>query len=133
MSARAKARKQRERPPVIVCDPYPAEASRVRRLLSPRYRLVVSTVPMEALDSILVGSFNAMVLALHENDRSFLGLIPLVKKLRPQMPIIVVADGRSLEEQRSAQRQGIFYFLPRPFAGKEMLSAVANAIERGVR
>ena len=123
----------RDRPAVIVCDADLVEVSRMRRLLSRRYRLVLSRVAMGALNDVLAGSFQAMVLALREEDQSFLHLIPLVKKLQPRLPIIVVGDGRSLDQQRSAQRQGIFYFLPRPVGTREMRTALANAVEWGSR
>ena len=124
---------RRSRPLVLVCAPYRGEAARLKRLLSPRYRVVLSAVPFDALNVVLRGSFGAMVLALHRKDQSFLGMIPVLKKIRPDLPIIVVADGRSLEEQRSVQREGIFYFLPRPIEREEILAAVANAVEKGGR
>lgn len=119
------------KPPVILCDGNDDEAAKLSRLLAPHYRLSLATAPMDALKSLVSASFQSMVLSLQPGDPSFIELIPLVKKLRPKLPIIVIADGDSLEEQRSVQKQGIFYFVPRPVASKEILSALANAVEKG--
>jgi len=121
----------KQKPAVILCDADRSEVSQLKELLAPLYDLVLSTAPVEALNSLMSSSFETMLLGLNKKDKSFLELIPLVKKLQPTLPIIVIADGRSLEEQRAVQRQGVFYFLPRPIASKEILSAVANAVRKG--
>jgi DNA-binding NtrC family response regulator len=119
------------KPPVILCDGNDTEAAQLSRLLAPHYNLSLASAPMDALKNLVSSSFRSMVLSLQADDPSFLELIPLVKKLRPKLPIIVIADGGSLEEQRTVQKQGIFYFVPRPVASKEILSALANAVAKG--
>lgn len=119
------------RPAVILCDGNDAEAVQLEHLLAPHYDLLLSSGPMEALKNLVSASFRSIVVGLQSSDPSFRELIPLVKKLRPKLPIIVIADGGSLEEQRSVQRQGIFYFVARPVVGEEILSALANAVEKG--
>ena len=120
------------KPPVILCDGNDFEAVQLKRLLEPHYDLLLSSAPMEALKSLVSAPFRSIVVGLRSGDPTFRELIPLVKKIRPELPIIVIADGGSLEEQRSVQREGIFYFVPRPVAGKEILSALANAVEKGL-
>ena len=131
MANASNGRQEEQKPAVILCDADRSEVSQLKQLLAPLYDLVLSTAPVEALNNLMSSSFETMLLGLHKKDQSFLQLIPLVKKLHPTLPIIVIADGRSLEEQRTVQRQGVFYFLPRPIAPKEILSAVANAVRKG--
>jgi len=119
------------KPPVILCDGNDAEAAQLKRLLEPLYDLSVSKAPMETVKSLVSAPFRIIVVGLRSGDPSFRELIPLVKKLRPELPIIVIGDGGSLDEQRLVQRQGIFYFVPRPVASSEILSALANAVARG--
>lgn len=119
------------KPRVILCDGNDAEAAQLKRLLEPHYDLSISSAPMETVTSLLSVPSRIMVLGLRSGDPSFRELIPLVKKLRPELPIIVIGDGGSLDEQRLVQGQGIFYFVPRPVASSELLSALANAVERG--
>lgn len=131
MANSSNGHQEQQRPAVILCDADRSEVSELKQLLAPLYDLVLSTAPVEALNNLMSTSFETMLLGLNNRDQSFLELIPVVKKLQPTLPIIVIADGRSLEEQRTVQRQGVFYFLPRPIARKEMLSAVANAVQKG--
>lgn len=119
------------KPRIILCDGNGAEVAQLQRLLAPHYDLWLSSAPMEALRTLVSATFRSIVVALQSGDPSFRELIALVKKLRPELPIIVIADGGSLEEQGSVQRQGIFYFVPRPVAGKEILSVLANAMQKG--
>lgn len=132
MSKSGLIRRAKTKAAVIVCDAKRTEIEQLERLLSTRYHLLLSTTPMEALHNLMSFPVQSMILGLQRKDTSFRELIPLVKKLKPALPIIVIADGRSLEEQRAIQREGIFYFVPRPVADDEVLSAVANAVQKGL-
>src|SRR5262247_2495569 len=61
-------------------------------------------------------------------DESAFDLIPRVKKLRPDLPIIVMSAQNTFMTAISAAEKGAFEYLPKPFDLSELVSIVGRAL-----
>lgn len=80
----------------------------------------------EALDRVPLG----IVLGVGERTRSHLDIIPLVRSVRDDLPIIVIADEDSLDLERRARQKGIFYYLVHPIDLSEAEAVLAALLRR---
>jgi two-component system nitrogen regulation response regulator GlnG len=61
-------------------------------------------------------------------DENAFDLIPKIKKLNPNLPIIVMSAQNTLMTAITANELGAFDYLPKPFDIKELLSIVNRAV-----
>src|ERR1039457_525063 len=61
-------------------------------------------------------------------DENGLDLIPRIKKIRPDMRVIVMSAQSTLMTAVKAAQRGAFEYLPKPFDLKELLAVVARAL-----
>jgi two-component system, NtrC family, nitrogen regulation response regulator GlnG len=61
-------------------------------------------------------------------DENAFDLIPRIKKLRPELPIIVMSAQNTLMTALSAAEKGAFEYLPKPFDLNELVSVVGRAL-----
>ena len=61
-------------------------------------------------------------------DENGLDLIPRIKRLRPDLKVVVMSAQSTLMTAVKATQRGAFEYLPKPFDLKELLSVVARAL-----
>jgi two-component system nitrogen regulation response regulator GlnG len=61
-------------------------------------------------------------------DENIFSLMPRIKKMRPELPIIVMSAQNTLMTAITATEQGAYEYLPKPFDLNELLSIVGRAI-----
>lgn len=61
-------------------------------------------------------------------DESGLDLLPRIKKLRPDLPVVVMSARNTLLTAVKATERGAYEYLPKPFDLKELLAIVARAL-----
>src|SRR6188472_4153767 len=61
-------------------------------------------------------------------DESAFDLIPRVKKLRPELPIIVMSAQNTFMTAIRASERGAYEYLPKPFDLKELIGIVGRAL-----
>src|SRR5450759_3238215 len=61
-------------------------------------------------------------------DENGLDLIPLIKRQRPDLRVVVMSAQSTLITAVKATQRGAFEYLPKPFDLKELLSVVARAL-----
>jgi two-component system nitrogen regulation response regulator GlnG len=66
-------------------------------------------------------------------DENAFDLIPRIKKLRPDLPIIVMSAQNTLMTALTAAEKGAFEYLPKPFDLNEVVSVVARALSEPAR
>src|SRR6476620_7350722 len=66
--------------------------------------------------------------ALMPMDESAFDLIPRVKKLRPELPIIVMSAQNTFMTAITAAERGAYEYLPKPFDLNELISVVGRAL-----
>ncbi|MEC7235025.1 MAG: sigma 54-interacting transcriptional regulator, partial [Pseudomonadota bacterium] len=62
-------------------------------------------------------------------DQNAFDLIPRIRRLRPDLPIIVISAKNTLTTAITAAERGAFEYLPKPFDLGELTGVVARAIE----
>ena len=61
-------------------------------------------------------------------DENAFDLIPRMKKLRPDLPIIVMSAQNTLMTALTAAEKGAFEYLPKPFDLNELVAVVGRAL-----
>ena len=62
-------------------------------------------------------------------DQNAFDLIPRIKKLRPDLPIIVISAKNTLGTAITAAEKGAFDYLPKPFDLSELTDLVQRAVD----
>ncbi len=77
---------------------------------------------------------DVMLLDLGLPDESGLDLLKNVRKLYPNIPVIVVTANDSINNAIESTKIGSFHFIPKPYVPEELLNLVAKAVEqRGMK
>ena len=63
-------------------------------------------------------------------DENAFDLIPRIKKLRPELPIIVMSAQNTLVTALTAAERGAYEYLPKPFDLNELVSVVGRALSQ---
>jgi DNA-binding NtrC family response regulator len=74
----------------------------------------------ELAQQAVTGRPLAIVLGFGKTSVSHLDLIPVIHAVRSELPVIVVAESASLELERTARRERIFYYLVHPIERSEV-------------
>src|SRR3970282_1681285 len=61
-------------------------------------------------------------------DENAFDLIPRIKKLRPDLPVIVMSAQNTLMTALSAAEKGAYEYLPKPFDLNELVAIVGRAL-----
>ncbi len=64
-------------------------------------------------------------------DENGLDLIPRIKRIRPELRIIVMSAQNTLMTAVKATERGAFEYLPKPFDLRELVNVVQRALSRG--
>ena len=65
-------------------------------------------------------------------DENGLDLIPRIKKIRPELRVVVMSAQSTLMTAVKATQRGAFEYLPKPFDLRELLSVVGRALASAV-
>ena len=77
---------------------------------------------------ISAGEGNLVITDVVLPDESGFDLIPRIKRMRPELPILVMSAQNTLLTAITAAERGAFEYLPKPFDLKELTSVVARAL-----
>src|ERR1700739_1188833 len=74
------------------------------------------------------GEGDPVITAVIMPDENGLDLIPRIKKLRPELRVIVMSAQNTLMTAVKANERGAFEYLPTPFDLRELVNAVQRAL-----
>lgn len=74
------------------------------------------------------GEGDAIITDVVMPDENAFDLIPRIKKLRPDLPIIVMSAQNTLMTALTAAEKGAFEYLPKPFDLNEVVSVISRAL-----
>src|ERR1700710_696580 len=77
---------------------------------------------------ISAGEGNLVITDVVLPDESGFDLIPRIKRMRPELPILVMSAQNTLLTAITAAERGAFEYLPKPFALKELVQVVQRAL-----
>ena len=78
---------------------------------------------------VSAGEGNLIITDVVLPDESGFDLIPRIKRMRPDLPILVMSAQNTLLTAITAAERGAFEYLPKPFDLKELTSVVARALQ----
>ena len=103
----------------------PESGSGPRRLRSSLHRPGLGLV---ALDP--AGEGDLVITDVVMPDENAFDVLPRIKKLRPDLPIIVMSAQNTFMTAIKASERGAYEYLPKPFDLKELIAIVARALSR---
>src|SRR4051795_13127111 len=79
---------------------------------------------------IAAGEGDLVVTDVVMPDENAFDVLPRIKKLRPDLPIIVMSAQNTFMTAIKASERGAYEYLPKPFDLKELMAIVARALSR---
>jgi DNA-binding NtrC family response regulator len=102
----------------------------VRLLRHAGHEVALCTTASQGLEALQAGTTDLVIADLYLPDKRGLDLIAELRNLHPKLPLIAMT-GRGIDHLlESALRLGAVEGLKKPFRSKELLDAVATALQR---
>ncbi len=79
------------------------------------------------------GSGDVVVTDVVMPDENAFDLLPRIKKLRPDLPVIVMSAQNTIMTAITASERGAYEYLPKPFDLNELTAVVARALDQNKR
>ncbi len=118
-------------PRIIVYECCPSGDDHVQSLLEGQgYDLVPCHDGEALLEAAVERRADVVVFELKSECQTDLGLLQLLRRVAPVVPLILVASNGSLETQRLVQELRPMYYAVIPVESAELRDAVRSAIER---
>ena len=86
----------------------------------------------EALNRILSEMYDLVLLDMKMPDANGLELLPIIKKHRPSLPVVMVTGYASIDTAVEAIQRGASDYMSKPFTPDELFATASKAI-RGRR
>jgi DNA-binding NtrC family response regulator len=115
---------------ILIVDDEIGPRESLRMILKPLYAVYTASDGKQAIRAVSEKEFDVVTLDLNMPGLSGIEVLREIKKLRPEMEIIVVTGYGSLENASEAIRLGAGNLISKPFNVSEIISVVAKAIER---
>ena len=117
---------------ILLCDRDPVFVEELERFLAEEgYTVEAVSRPGDALQRLLPGRFEVMILGVHLEEVEDVEVIQILNRIDRQLPIIAMAADESLELERRARCGKLFYYAVRPVDEKEIKEVVREACVRG--
>ncbi len=78
--------------------------------------------------AVLAGEGNLVITDVVLPDENGLELIPRIKRVRPELPVVVMSAQNTILTAIAAAERGAFDYLPKPFDLKELTAIVSRAL-----
>ena len=113
---------------VLVCGCLEDDLAVIRNAAEPDGPVVRAVdSPVKVAHHAMADRPVAVVLGVGPDTLAYLDVIPVIRAIKNDLPVIVVAAEDSLELERTARQRGIFYYLVHPVQRSE-----ARAVLRDV-
>jgi len=130
MEAPATGQKIPSKEAILIVDDEFGPRESLRMILKALYEVYTASDGQEALRVISERDIDVVTLDLNMPGLSGIEVLKEIKKLRPEMEVIVITGYGSLGNASEAIRLGAGNFISKPFNVSEIISAVVRAIER---
>ena len=119
---------QTDKPTILVCDDEEGIRESFKLILSDSYDLRFVNNGLQALDLLKTFSPDAMLLDIKMPKINGIEVLKQIKKLKPNLPVIIVTGYQSVETAQEAIRNGASDYIPKPFESRQILKAVAQVL-----
>src|SRR5215467_8544624 len=84
----------------------------------------------DGLKSAREKEYDAVVLDVMMNGMGGIGALQELRKMDPDLPVIMVTAYASVDNAVECMKQGAFHYITKPFKNEEVLLTIQKAIER---
>jgi len=99
-------------------------------LLGEGYRVFKGGLAGEVLDRIREGGVDLLLLDLVLPDGMGISLLPFIKELDPELPVVIITGYASVESAIEALQKGAYDYLQKPFSPQALLGVVRRGLEK---
>ena len=117
------------KPIVLICDDEEGIRESFKLILSDLYDLHIAENGLRAMEILKTLSPAAMLLDIKMPKLNGMETLKQIKKLKPNLPVIIVTGYQSVELAQEALKNGASDYIPKPFDSKQILKAVAQQIK----
>jgi len=104
----------------------------LRHFVRAGYHVEIAEGRGAAVRRIFSKQFDVVVLNIRSiDDVNELGIIPVIRHINPNIPIVAVTSDASIQIINAAKEKGVFYLFVKPFDVEDMVSAVGEAAKKG--
>lgn len=117
---------------ILICDDEEGIRESFKLILSDTYHLKFATNGLEALEMLKIPSFspNLMLLDIKMPKMHGMEILKQVKKLKPDLPVIIVTGYQSVEMAQEALKNGAADYIPKPFNSNELKKILQEILFR---
>ncbi|HOL35960.1 MAG TPA: ATP-binding protein [bacterium] len=119
-----------EKNTVLIIDDELGPRESLRILLKDFYTVFLATNGDEGLTMLKTHSIDTIILDLRMPGKSGLETLEEIRKINPDVPVIVLTGFGTLEAAQKAVHLNIFEFISKPFDINEMKDCVSRAVEK---
>jgi len=94
------------------------------------YTVLTAPTAGQGLDVVSERHVDAVLLDLMLPDRNGLEVLPEIRRIDEELPVVMITAFGTIESAISATKQGAFHYFTKPFKNDEVLVILRNAIER---
>ena len=122
---------------ILIADDQLTVLEALRLMLkSEGYEVELAETPQAALDLLRTNAFDAALIDLNYTLDTTSGvegleLLPMIRKLRPDTPVVVMTAWATLETAIEAMRRGASDFIQKPWDNAQVLNTVRAQVMRG--
>lgn len=114
---------------VLISNGNPNDVHLLVNLLAQEgYDIDIAEDAAELIDKVLSKDYQALILGTDIKGIEGLKAISIIKKINDKIPIVTITEDDSLETQRLARKERIFYYLLKPVDENEVKEVLKSAI-----
>ncbi len=117
------------KPIVLICDDEEGIRESFKLILSDLYDLHIAENGLRAMEILKTLSPAAMLLDIKMPKLNGMETLKQIKKLKPNLPVIIVTGYQSVELAQEALKNGAADYIPKPFDSKHIQKVVAQQIK----
>ena len=117
------------KPTILICDDEEGIRESFKLILEDQYTLKFATNGPEALEMLKTLSPALMMLDIKMPKIHGLEVLKSVKKLRPNLPVIIVTGYQSVEMAQEALKLGAVDYIPKPFESASLQKTVSSLVK----
>ncbi|HCJ67194.1 MAG TPA: hypothetical protein DHV62_07715 [Elusimicrobia bacterium] len=115
---------------ILIADVDEKSSSSLAKFFAERgYSVITSKVASEVIQKIQNTRIDVLVMNVELEEMKGYEVVPIVKKITPKLPIIIISDDFSLEIAKKVHQAGIFYYAMKPLDMQEMELAIRDAFK----
>ena len=118
------------KPTILICDDEEGVRESFKLILEDLYSLRFAHNGLEALESLKSFTPDLLLLDIKMPKTHGMEILRQIKKSKPKLPIIIVTGYQSVEMAQEAIKNGAADYIPKPFESKQILKAVAAALQK---